>query len=183
MKIESVYDAAFAGYGRVLTGYDTAELLKTLTAVTPLPEGTDYVASQPELEALPIARQLATNAYGGMPIQIGWCNGHNTKLNCLEYHRDSEYNCGTTDFILMLARREDLVDGLLDTAKVRAFRVPAGAGAWQFWNAERGLLADEETDAETISLPLEHLGLWYWLRFLDEEGDTVSSTWIFPDNP
>ena len=126
MKIESVYDAAFAGYGRVLTGYDTAELLKTLTAVTPLPVGTDYVASQPELEALPIARQLATNAYGGMPIQIGWCNGHNTQLNCLEYHRDSEYNCGTTDFILLLARREDLVDGLLDTAKVRAFRVPAG---------------------------------------------------------
>ena len=27
-----------------------------------------------------------------MPVQLGWCNGHNTKLNCLEYHRDSYYN-------------------------------------------------------------------------------------------
>ncbi|MBQ9719438.1 MAG: DUF4867 family protein, partial [Oscillospiraceae bacterium] len=54
MKIESVYDAGFAPYGKVLTGYDTKELLETLERVTPLPEGTDYVASQSELEALPI---------------------------------------------------------------------------------------------------------------------------------
>lgn len=87
MKILSVTDPAFAAYGKVLDGYDTKELLRTLEAVTPLPEATDYVASQPELEALPIAGQLADNAYGGMPIQLGWCNGHNTKLNCLEYHQ------------------------------------------------------------------------------------------------
>ena len=126
MKIESVFDPGFASYGKVLTGYDTGELLRTLEAVTPLPEGTDYVASQPELEALPIAKLLESNAYGGMAVQLGWCNGHNTKLNCLEYHRDSEVNCGTTDFVLLLAKLDDLEGGALDTAKVRAFRVPAG---------------------------------------------------------
>ena len=126
MKIESVYDAGFARYGKVLTGYDTKELMKTLEEATPLPEGTDYVASQPELEKLPIAKHLADNAYGGMPVQLGWCNGHNTQLNCLEYHRDSELNCGTTDFVLLLAKLDDLENGTLDTAKVRAFRVPAG---------------------------------------------------------
>jgi len=126
VKIESVYDGAFAAYGKVLPGYDTRELLETLERATPLPEGTDYVASQPELEALPIAGLMASNAYGGMPIQLGWCNGHNTKLNCLEYHRDSELNCGTTDFVLLLAKLDELVDGALDTGKVRAFRVPAG---------------------------------------------------------
>ena len=66
------------------------------------------------------------NAYGGMPIQLGWCNGHNTRLNCLEYHRDSEINCGTSDFILLVAREDDIVDGSLDTDRVRAFRVPRG---------------------------------------------------------
>ena len=126
MKIKSVHDRAFAPYGKVLEGYDTGELLATLERVTPLPEGTAYVPSQPELEALPIAGQLAGNAYGGMPIQLGWCNGHNTRLNCLEYHRDSEINCGTRDFILLVAREDDIVDGRLDTARVRAFRVPAG---------------------------------------------------------
>ena len=126
MKIESVFDRAFAPYGKVLPGYDTSELLEALEKYTPLPEATDYVASQPELEALPIAEKLAVNAYGGMPIQLGWCNGHNTRLNCLEYHRDSEINCGTSDFILLVAREDDIVDGSLDTDRVRAFRVPCG---------------------------------------------------------
>ena len=126
MKIESVFDAAFAPYGKVLPGYDTAELVAALEKYTPLPEGTEYVASQPELEALPIAAQLAANAYGGMPIELGWCNGHNTKLNCLEYHRDSELNCGSSDFVLLVARADDVADGVLDTDKVRAFRCPRG---------------------------------------------------------
>ncbi len=126
MKIQSVYDKEFLTYGRVITGYDTAELLETLEKETPLLEGTDYVASDPALEALPIKQRLSTNEYGGMPIQMGWCNGHNTKLNCLEYHRDSEVNCGTTDFILLLAKLDDVQDGHLDTAKVKAFQCPAG---------------------------------------------------------
>lgn len=127
MKIFNVTDPAFAPYGKVLSGYDTAELLRTLERVTPLPDGVEYVPSQPELEALPIAALLAGNGYGGMPIQLGWCNGHNTRLNCLEYHRDSEINVGTEDFILLVAREDDIVNGRLDTAKVKAFLAPAGA--------------------------------------------------------
>ena len=120
MKILSVMDPSFQNYGAVLGGYDVKELLETLDRVTPLPEAVDYVPEQAELMALPIAEELKNNAYGGMPIQIGWCNGHNTKLNCLEYHRDSELNVGTKDFILLLAKREDLVNGVLDTDKVVA---------------------------------------------------------------
>lgn len=127
MKILSIKEPAFDEYGKILDGYDTAPLLEALRRCTPLPEGTDYVPSQPELEALPVARQIADNAYGGMPVQLGWCNGHNTRLNCLEYHRDSELNCGTEDFVLLLARKQEIEpDGRLDTSKVKAFRVPAG---------------------------------------------------------
>ena len=126
MKILSVMDPSFQNYGAVLGGYDVKELLETLDKVTPLPDGVEYVPEQAELMALPIAEELKNNAYGGMPIQIGWCNGHNTKLNCLEYHRDSELNVGTEDFILLLAKREDLEDGVLDTDKVVAYKCPAG---------------------------------------------------------
>lgn len=127
MTILPISDPAFASYGKILEGYDTQELLRALEAATPLPQGVEYVPSQPELEALPLTSLLASNAYGGMPIQMGWCNGHNTKLNCLEYHRDSELNCGTEDFILLLARMDDIApDGTLDTSLVKAFRVPAG---------------------------------------------------------
>ena len=127
MKILSVYDKEFARYGHVITGYDVRELLETLDQISPLPEiGTEYVPGNPVLEALPVAKQFAVNEYGGMPIQLGWCNGHNTKMNCLEYHRDSEVNLGTKDFILLLAKIDDIEDGKLDSGKVKAFLCPAG---------------------------------------------------------
>ena len=127
MKIYSVSDPEFRPYGKVLTGYDTSELVAAMNAI-PLPEnGTAYEPAIASLEACRIFKCLGNRAYGGMPVQLGMCWGHNTKLNCLEYHRDSEINIGTGDFILLLAKMEDIVDGKLDTAKVKAFRAPAGA--------------------------------------------------------
>lgn len=126
MTIYSVLDKEFAPYGKVLTGYDTSCLMKVLDESTPLPDGVEYVMSEAALECTAIFGQLQNNAYGGMPIQLGWCNGHNTKLNCLEYHRDSELNIGLRDFILLVAKADDIVDGKLDTSKVKAFRAAAG---------------------------------------------------------
>lgn len=126
MKIESVYSPAFRAYGQVLTGYDTAELLQAMENI-PLPEsGVAYEPSIAALENCGIFAQMQDHAYGGMPVQIGMCWGRNTKLNCLEYHRDSEVNIGTSDFILLLAKQEEIMDDRLNTARVRAFRVPAG---------------------------------------------------------
>ena len=126
MKIYSVLDKEFAPYGKVLGGYDTSSLMKALDETTPLPDGVEYVMSEASLECTPLFGQLQNNAYGGMPIQLGWCNGHNTKLNCLEYHRDSELNIGLYDFILLVAKADDIIDGKLDTSKVKAFRADAG---------------------------------------------------------
>lgn len=61
-----------------------------------------------------------------MPIQIGMVCGHNSTLNCLEYHRDSEVNVGAADFILLLAKQSEIENGMLDTSHIKAFRVPAG---------------------------------------------------------
>jgi hypothetical protein len=127
MLIRSVRDAAFAPFGRVLDAPAslTAPILSALAA-TPLPEATDYVACEPTIQGLPEAGELALALFGGIPAQFGWCNGHNTKLNCLEYHRSSEFNLGCEDFVLLLAKQDDIVGGRLDTSCVEAFRVPAG---------------------------------------------------------
>lgn len=126
MKIESVYSPAFRTYGQVLTGYDTEKLLWAMEAI-PLPkEGTAYEPSIAALEGCDIFRRFQDHAYGGMPVQIGMCWGRNTKLNCLEYHRDSEVNIGSGEFILLLAKQDEITDGKLDTARVKAFRVPVG---------------------------------------------------------
>ena len=128
MHIYSVNDPEFKSYGNVWDNVPselTSPVLEAL-ASTPIPEGSKYVASAPELEGVKDADKLGFLMFGGRPFQLGWCNGHNTRLNCLEYHRDSELNVGVQDFILLLAKREEMADGRLDTGKVEAFLCPAG---------------------------------------------------------
>lgn len=125
MTILSVYDEAFRPYGRVVEGYPVEGILAAL-AQTPC---TDVVVYEPRIEALhqaENAQEIGEALYGGMPFQFGFCNGVNTKLNCLEFHRDSEFNLGTEDFILLVAKQGDIVDGVLDTSKVVAFKAPKG---------------------------------------------------------
>lgn len=129
MLQKSVRDPAFAKYGFVVEGYDFAPLLDTLRDTTPCP--TDAVIYEPTgaaLEALPIFTELQNNLYGGMPIQIGYCNGANHLLNCLEYHRGSELNVAADDVILLLAPLGAVQDGQLDTDTVEAFVLPTGTG-------------------------------------------------------
>lgn len=127
MELISVFDSRFAPYGQVLEGYDFAELIQVLEEQTPCPEdGTVYVASDEVLEALPIAAEVRDRGFGGLPIQIGYCNGVNTRLTCLEYHRTSEIDIAGTDMVFLMARQPEIENGLLSTDKVKAFFIPKG---------------------------------------------------------
>ena len=127
MQIQKVTDASFRAYGKVLEGYDFSRLLKEMEH-TPLPsDDVIYVPSVEELEALPVAEELKNRAFGGLPIEIGYCNGNNKKLNALEYHRSSEINVAVSDAILLIGKQQDVEpDYTYDTSKVEAFLVPAG---------------------------------------------------------
>ena len=126
MKIYSVTDPEFKLYGKLLEGYDTKELCEAMAKIEMPAEGVAYEPGIDSLEACAVYADLRDRGFGGMPIQLGMCWGHNTKLNCLEYHRDSEINIGVNDFVLLLAKEDEIVDGVLDTSLVKAFRAPAG---------------------------------------------------------
>lgn len=128
MKIQKVTDPAFRKYGQVLEGYDFTGLIKEMKH-TPVPEDVIYVPSVEELEALDIMKDLQNKEYGGLPVQIGYCNGHNKKLNAVEYHRNSEINVAVTDLVLLIGHQQDIEpDHTYDTSKIEAFLVPAGTG-------------------------------------------------------
>ena len=128
MKIQKVTDPAFRKYGQVLEGYDFTGLIKEMKH-TPVPEDVIYVPSVEELEVLDIMKDLQNKGYGGLPIQIGYCNGHNKKLNAVEYHRNSEINVAVTDLVLLIGHQQDIEpDHTYDTSKIEAFLVPAGTG-------------------------------------------------------
>ena len=125
MVIHTADSKEFKKYGRIISSLDTEELIEEM-AHTPLPDDVIYIPSVTELEALPIFQTLQTALYGELPIQIGYCNGHNNKLNALEYHRSSEINIAATDLILLLGMQQDITEEYsYDTSKVEAFLIPA----------------------------------------------------------
>ncbi len=127
MKIKSVFSHSFEKYGKVLKGYDVKGLLQKLDETTKKPDNAViYEPGDAGLESLPVAKQFSVNAYGGMPVQVGYCNGNNTKLNCLEYHRGSEINIPANDMVLLLAPLQSVNKGRLNTNSVEAFFVPKG---------------------------------------------------------
>lgn len=127
MKIYSVTDKRFGQYGKIVKDIDFSEIVRVLKESTPLPEGVAYVPGLKELEELPVKEELTNKMYGEMPIQIGYCNGHNSMLNALEYHRSSEINVMATDAILLLGREQDITEEFTyDTSLVEAFLVPEG---------------------------------------------------------
>ncbi|MCX4270879.1 MAG: DUF4867 family protein [Acetatifactor sp.] len=128
MKILSVTDPAFRKYGRLIDNVDLTELVEVL-GKQPVPEGVVYEPSVEALEATSAMEALTRVTFGEMPIQIGYCNGHNELLNAVEYHRNSELNIAATDAILLLGMQQDIEEGFTyDTAKMEAFLLPAGKG-------------------------------------------------------
>ncbi|MFI3214000.1 MAG: DUF4867 family protein [Eubacteriales bacterium] len=126
MEIKSVNDKAFNKYGRVLQ-LEVPSLLEALSK-TPLQDDVVYVASSPELEACAEFGTIQNSIYGGMPVQIGYCNGKNNALNAVEYHRDSEINIPLKGAIFMLGSQQDVAeDFTYDTSKIEVFEAPAGA--------------------------------------------------------
>ena len=126
MEIQKLTDTSFGKYGKVVTEFSFDKILKEMEH-TPLPKDVVYVPSVEELEALPEAAEVCRKGFGGLPVQIGYCNGDNHKLNALEYHRSSEIDIAADDLILLLGCQQDIEEGdIYDTSKVEAFLVPAG---------------------------------------------------------
>ena len=126
MEILSVYDSAFKPYGRVVEGYPTEGLVKAL-ATTPCTDGVVYLPRVEVLHSAPNAAKIGEGLYGGMPYELGYCNGHNHLLNAVEYHCDSEINIAVTDLILILGKEQDITeDHTYDSSKMEAFLIPAG---------------------------------------------------------
>lgn len=128
MEIKKITDPAFHRYGKILTGIDFTELVEEMQK-TPCPDDVIYEPSIAALEALPVYGEMQKICYGELPIQVGYCNGYNKKLNAVEYHRSSELDIAASDAILLLGWQPDVTeDYTYETAKMEAFLLPKGVG-------------------------------------------------------
>ena len=128
MKIYKITDTEFQNYGCVLEGYDYSEIFEKLKKVKIPQEGIIYVASEPELEACVEAKKMQSGGFGGYPVQLGYVCGINRTMNCLEYHKSSEFNIAMDDIVLVLGKVQDISEGKFNSSLCKAFLVPAGVG-------------------------------------------------------
>lgn len=127
VPIFDVCDDEFKSYGRIVTGYDCSELIRFMEQETTVPEeGNIYVPSVAAMEESAIKQQLEDILYGGMPIQIGYCNGQNSTWNGFEYHKGSEINIAVTDFMLILGHRWEIKNNTYQSADAKVFFVRCG---------------------------------------------------------
>ena len=127
MEIKKVTDPLFRKYGRGGEGIDFTDRVEAFKKETPLPDGVAYEPSIKALEETTAAKALQRRTYGELPIEVGYCNGHNYKLNAIEYHRSSEINVAATDAVLIVGMQQDITEDFkYETAKMEAFLVEAG---------------------------------------------------------
>lgn len=128
LEILSCSSKEFERYGKVIYGYDFNELVQYAEKNTNIPpSGNIYVGSVDEMEGIfPLFSSLKNNFYGGMDVQIGYCNGNNSFLNGLEYHKSSEINVAVTDMVLLLAKTTEIENDVLNSSLVKAFFIPRG---------------------------------------------------------
>lgn len=127
-EIKSIQDSCFKKYGKVLNNYDFSELINYLNEETQIPkDGNLYIAHDEDLAKCADLNLISSNIYGGMDIQVGYCNGRNSTLNGLEYHKGSEVNVFATDGVLLLGLTTNIEDNNFDVNNVEAFFLPKGS--------------------------------------------------------
>ncbi len=127
VPVYAVEEKEFRTYGRVVEGCDFSGLISYLKNRTEIPEkGNLYVPSVPEMEADVCRKQIQETLYGGMPIQIGYCNGRNQSYNGFEYHKCSEINVAATDLMLVLGHVWEMKGNTYDTDEAKVFFVKEG---------------------------------------------------------
>jgi len=121
-----IEDSKSKHYGKVINEYDFNELETYMDSLTIPQDQNVYVASVTEMENTIIKNQLQEAFYGEMSIQIGYCNGPNSTLNGLEYHKSSEINIAITDMVLLLGKVQEVENNVFHSNDVIAFFVPKG---------------------------------------------------------
>ena len=126
VPVLSVFDPAFAPYGRVLEGCDFSRADEYMLEKTDIPEnGNIYVPSVPELEESELKSDIENTLYGSMPVQIGFCNGRNTPVE----RPDVEIIKRGVVMLRIGGRRSDKTKppSVQDTAEVELWRPQRGS--------------------------------------------------------
>ncbi|MDP3305852.1 MAG: DUF4867 family protein [Erysipelotrichaceae bacterium] len=125
IHIHSVFDPEFQRFGEVLGVSEFIPLIDYLDKHTSVPvSGNEYVAHVEEVGNLVSSSTVIHDTFGLVPLEYGYVNGNNSKLNALEFHKSSEINVCVTPLVLLLAGINDIESSAIHSSKVSAFYIP-----------------------------------------------------------
>lgn len=126
LTIRSVFDPSFLPYGFVLNPIPYETYFDYLEKHTIVPAiKNQYVAHDQELETFIGSSLRLPGLVPHQTYQFGYVNGHNTKLNALEYHKSSEINVVLTPLVLFLGHTSKIKNNSFHTTDLEIFFVPA----------------------------------------------------------
>ena len=126
LNIYDVNSSEFAKYGRIVSGFDIAEIVDEAKKIANPESGSAYLPSVEAFEKLDIAGKMKSKLFGEMKIQVGYCWGRNSIFGATEWHTSSEINIAVTDLVIIVGNLWDVKDNAIDTSCFKAFYVPAG---------------------------------------------------------
>jgi len=130
LEILPVSHPAFVRFGRLLDGTIEGACAYARAHARP-GSGVVYEPAVAGLEAdAGLMAWLTDAVFGGMPVQLGWCYGRNSRLDGLEYHKGNEVLIAVTDVILLVGHFDDLQwepAPSYDSSQVRVFYAPQGS--------------------------------------------------------
>ena len=127
IEFYSITDTEFESFGRVIKKINADEIIKTAKKIKNPESGSSYIASLPEFEMLAVTEQIENELFGFLPVQLGYCWGHNNTFNAAEWHICSEINIAVTDFVLILGHIWDIQNDKIDSSRFKAFYVSEGS--------------------------------------------------------
>jgi hypothetical protein len=128
LKVRTIADPKISTYARVLDPKPYSQLIHLADTITVVNSTANtYVPSLSDLENDSSFEHLKVH-FGHSDIQVGYCNGPNSKLNAVEWHKSSEIDIAVTDLVLLLGMRSDIgKDGVFNSASIECFYIPKGS--------------------------------------------------------
>ena len=129
LEIFPVWSEKLDRYGRVVMCDVLGKAAELVVQQAEKPEsGTFYTPQADFLCDQEMKDEISNQFFGGLPVEIGYCIGHNNNLNALEYHKCNEVLAFNGDVVIFLGRMEDvdMLGGIYRMSQLEGFFVPSG---------------------------------------------------------
>ncbi|MBS7009028.1 DUF4867 family protein [Anaerostipes sp.] len=121
-----VFDEQFGKYGEIIKGIDFTGVVELMKGIQ-VDKSIRETESSKELEHRHVFKEVKEKIFKGKQIQVGWCLGHNHKINMVEYHKTCQVFIVATDCVMFFGLKRDMeFNQVYNTKHMEGFFVPKG---------------------------------------------------------